>query len=427
MKRGHVDGTSSTRRVDTTQDMIEEGSGGEEDAESTAEAAMRRVRAAKEGDSRRWKARPGVERGYFDFAGCWEVLEEVTTKRKRFQGQLASKHAAGLEAERSKECGDSRLAALIHGGMEYEAALKRDVALRITRGQAEVNRRLKEYDLSTGELVRRRSTAGRPDTGEYKPRPQQNIHPRETRQTKRYAFGRVVPPYQGGEMVRRPPVLPCKASAGHAEIKANTNIQSVPLHADKLAKRKGVKESPSKTKERLGGRGMQKNLRAKLEGQRGGRERGQRAGLPSEWPLSKMDLSSNTCSTNWSSLVPFDQSNRHEARDTAAEALEVARSLLSSSTGFEGRGSNDRRLAELQECAAGNDRETQKVRKQEQTPDSSSRRKAFISEPDMEDDIHPPSCQDAVEKKGSLEWFFTDVSDTESLWTYSLGELPCHI
>lgn len=412
--------TQHTRIAKEAMDAVEPVDvDGEE--ERIARAAMQRVRAAKDEGRGRFRSHMDVDRGRFDFAGCYRVLEEAAAKRKRMQGQLASKHAAGLESERSGERADSRLATLGCDTDEYEAAMKRDVALRIARGQAEVNRRLKEYDLSTGELLVKKSPTGPLSTCKKQTRQELNVQTGSDHPTKQYAFGRVVPPRQPGEPPRKPQVKSLNHVSKHLLSKGETCIQRVTLRANEPAKSTKVQRSKAKEKEHLNSVRRQKDYRAEP------RQKQTKQQKKKDDPLSlRIKRNSLSCTTNWSSLVHFEQAANFGARDATTEALQVAWSLLSSQTGFKD-GCNSHGSVGLHGCTANSVQESECCQEQRQIAEDWPQASTLRFDTGEEDVEYRPSNQNRTEQGDNPDRPLPEISDVESLWTYSLGELPCPI
>ena len=389
--------------------------------ESIARAAMRRVRDAKEEGKGRFRSNLDVDRGRFDYAGCWRVLEDVAARRKRMQGQMASKYAAGLESERSGERADSRLATLGSDTNEYEAAMKRDVALRIARDQAEVNRRLKEYDLYTGELLGRTFPTGPPGTCKNHTRQQLDVQPGSKHPTKQYAFGRVVPPRQLAEPHRKPQAKPLNNVSKHLLNKEGTSIHRATLHANGAAKSTKVQKSKAKEKQDLKPIGTQQGYQAES------RQKQAKQQKELDDPLSSW-IKRNSLSyiTNWSSLVHSEEAADFEARDAATEAMEVAWSMLSSQTSDED-GCNTHGSVGLHKCAANSVQTSESCQEHRQLAEDWLQANAYCFKFGEEDAEYLPLHRNRTEQGENLDRMFPEISDVESLWTYSLGELPSPI
>ena len=337
------------------------------------------------------------------------------------QGQMASKYAAGLESERSGERADSRLATLGSDTNEYEAAMKRDVALRIARGQAEVNRRLKEYDLYTGEPLGRKFPAGTLSTCKDRTRQQLGVQPGSKHPTKQYAFGRVVPPQQLAEPHRKPQTKPLNHVSKHLLIKEETSIHRATLRAKEAVKSTKVQKSKAKEKQDLKSIGTQKGYRAESR-QKQVKQQKELDDPPSSW-IKRNSLS---CTTNWSSMVHSERADDFEAGNAAAEAMQVAWSMLSSQTSFED-GCNAHGSVGLHECAANSVQTSESCHEHRQLAEDWLQANAYCFKFGEEDVEYLPLHQNRPEQGENLDRLFPEISDVESLWTYSLGELPSPI
>lgn len=299
--------------------------------------------------------------------------------------------------------------------------MKRDVALRIARGQAKVNRRLKEYDLSTGELLGRKFPTGLPSTCKNQTRQQLNVETGSKHSTKQYAFGRVVPPRQPKEPHHKPQAKPLNHVSKHLLSREKTSIQRMTLRANEAAKSTKVQKSKAKEKEDLNSVGMQKGYQAES------RQKEMRQQNEPDDPLSptiKRDTLSYT--TNWSSLIHCEAAADFEARDAATEALQVAWSLLSSQTSFE-NGCNTSGSEGLEECAASNVQESESCQEQRQIAQDWLQANTSRFEFGEEDVEYRPLNRNKAEQDDNPGRLLPEISDVESLWTYSLGELPCPV
>lgn len=299
--------------------------------------------------------------------------------------------------------------------------MKRDVALRIARGQAEVNRRLKEYDLYTGELLGRTFPTGPPGTCKNHTRQQLDVQPGSKHPTKQYAFGRVVPPRQLAEPHRKPQAKPLNHVSKHLLNKEETSIHPATLHANGAAKSTKVQKSKAKEKQDLQPIGAQKGYQAESR-QKQAKQQKELDDPPSSW----IERNSLSCTTNWSSMVHSEQPADFEARNAAAEAMQVAWSMLSSQTSVED-GCNTHGSVGLHECAASSIQTSESCQEHRQLAEDwlqATANRLEFGEVDVE---HLPLHQNRTEQGENLDRLFPEISDVESLWTYSLGELPSPI